>query len=390
MSSELIDEPPAPEDKPPAPLRRWLIWSFIIVTIIMLVVVGGLYARLTANIRHIEITDADLGKPRPAKMPSGALNILVIGSDQPDTNNGDLAGGRADTIMLVHLSSERNDATVMSFPRDLMVQLPACRSRKGLPGQRRHRGMINASFSFGGVGCTWKTIETLTGIRIDHFVKVDFNGFKAMVDAVGGVELCISAPVHDTYVPLDLSAGLQTLHGEQALGYVRARHGIGDGTDIGRIQRQQDFVAAMAKKVKRGGILVEPVRLFGLLNAATKSIITDPGLTPGVMTSLAFTALGLSSDKVYFVITPWRYSAAYPGRVEWLEGSAKKLFRVIAADQPLDRPGLKETELVASQGAETQSEPSASPIDSVITLPVPDSATLSPATLSSAVPCEVN
>ncbi len=148
------------------------------------------------------------------------------------------------TIMLVHLSTKRNNAAVISFPRDSLVQLPACRSREGLPGQQRHLGMINSSFNFGGIGCTWKTIETLTGIHIDHFVKVDFTGFKGMVDSIGGVDLCIPEPIRDKYVQLNLPAGWQTLLGEQALGYVRARYSLGDGSDIGRIQRQQDFVAA--------------------------------------------------------------------------------------------------------------------------------------------------
>nr|WP_246711778.1 LCP family protein [Phyllobacterium myrsinacearum] len=363
--------------------RRWVFWALLIVAVIMLVGTASAYlayTRLTTNIRHTEVTREDLGESRPVKASSAARNILVVGLDQRD---GDSSGERTDTIMLVHLSSKRNDVAVISFPRDLLVQLPACRAREGLPGQRRHQGMINSSFTFGGIGCTWKTIETLTGIHIDHFVKVDFNGFKAMVDAVGGVEVCIAEPIRDTYVPLNLPAGLQTLHGEQALGYVRTRHSLGDGTDIGRIRRQQNFVAAMARKTMRGGTLSDPVRLFSLLDAATRSIATDPDLTPGMMINLAFATRSLSSENIHFVITPWRYSTEYPGRVEWLQGQAKKLFQLIAADEPINRFELKEIPLTASHDSVADSS-------SGTTINIPASTSLASATPSLSDTCITN
>jgi LCP family protein required for cell wall assembly len=329
VSGGLIDEQPATGDKPQR--RPYLRWPFIVI-IVGLALPAAIYAKLTSNVRHIEVTREDLGDARPAKAPTAALNILVVGSDQRDDK---YAGKRADIIMLVHMSPTRNEAAVISFPRDSLVELPPCRSRERRPGQQRRIGMINSSFSSGGIGCTWKTVETLTGIHIDHFVTVDFIGFKGMVDAIGGVDLCIPEPIRDEYVQLDLPTGWQTLLGEQALGYVRTRHSIGDRSDIGRIQRQQDFVAAMAKKTLSSWTLINPVRLFGFLNTATKSITADPGLTLGVMLDLALATRRLSSDKVHFVITPWRYSSTYPGRVEWLQGPAKKLFRLIAADKPL-------------------------------------------------------
>ncbi|MGH6862386.1 MAG: LCP family protein [Phyllobacterium sp.] len=349
----MIDEPDVSADKPPAQRRRWVLWAFVIVTAIVLVAAASayrVYARLAANIRHIEITSADLGENRPPKAPSGALNILVAGLDQESGKRAGLRD-RSDTIMLVHLSFERNDAMVISFPRDLMVQLPGCRSREGLPGQRRHQGMINSSFNAGGIGCTWKTIETLTGIHIDHFVKIDFDGFRTIVDAVGGVELCIPSPIRDRYAPLNLPAGLQLLRGEQALGYVRVRHSLGDGTDIGRIQRQQDFLSAMAKKVLSNGTLANPMRLLRFLNAATGSVTTDPDLNADAIIDLAFQARRLSPSTISFLVTPWRYSKAYPGRVEWLERQARQLFRLVAADQPLNRSGPEQNRRTAAPEA---------------------------------------
>ncbi|MBZ9655941.1 LCP family protein [Phyllobacterium lublinensis] len=317
--------------------RHWLS-RLALVTTIILVITGLAYAKLSGNITHVEIAREDLGDVRPPKPSSPVLNILVIGSDQRagnDTVHGDFSGQRADTIMLVHLSHTRNDVTIVSFPRDSLVQLPACRSREGLPGQKKRLGMINASFNLGGIACIWKTVENLTGIHIDHVIKFDFAGFKEMVDALGGVNLCFPEAVRDTYGDLDLPAGLQTLQGDQALAYVRARHGLGDGSDIGRIQRQQQFFAAMVKKAVSAETLFNPVRLLRFLNAATKSVTADPGLTPGVLVGLAVAARGLSSDSIHFVTTPWRYSAIYPGRVEWVKGPARKLFRLIAVDQPL-------------------------------------------------------
>ena len=340
MSGGVIDEQPAAEDKPQR--RRYLRWPFIVVILIALLP-ATVYAKLTRNISHIEVTREDLGDVRPAKAPTDALNILVVGSDQRDDR---YAGERADIIMLVHLSPTRNEAAVISFPRDSLVQLPACRSGERRPGQQRRLGMINSSFSFGGIGCTWKTMEALTGIHIDHFVTVDFTGFKGMVDAIGGVDLCIPEPIRDNYVQLDLPAGWQTLQGEQALGYVRTRHSIGDRSDIGRIQRQQDFVVAMAKKTLSSWTLINPVRLLGFLNTATKSITTDPALTLGVMLDLGLITRRLSSDQVHFVITPWRYSTSYPGRIEWLQGPAKKLFRSIAADKPFTATKVRDTQSI--------------------------------------------
>lgn len=349
VSSALIEEQPPAGDKSPS-RRRWLL--AIVIMLAVVATVSGVYAKLTGNVRHIEVTREDLGDARPAKAPTAALNILLLGSDQRGGKND--AGERTDIIMLAHLSPKRNHAAVISFPRDSLVQLPACRSQEGLPGQRKHLGMINSSFNFGGIGCTWKTVETLTGIRIDHFVKVDFTGFKAMVDAIGGVDLCIPEPIQDKYVQLNLPAGRQTLQGEQALGYVRARHSLGDGSDIGRIRRQQDFISAMAKKAISGETLANPARLFGFLAAATKSVTTDPGLTPGVMRDLA---LSLASDDIHFVTTPWRYSATYPGRVEWLQGPAKKLFRLIAADQPLTSSTITETQSTVPPRTTTDTAP---------------------------------
>lgn len=347
MSSGLIDAPTKPAgEPPPRRRRRWLWWLVAAVTTIVLLVAGtvtGAFLKLSGNVKHIDVPEEDLGK-RPDKVATKALNVLVVGSDQRGGKNakyGKFPGERTDTIMLAHISPKRDNAMIVSFPRDSMVQLPECRAKQGLPGQRPHMGMINESFNSGGITCTWKTVESLTGIHIDHFVKVDFTGFKGMVDAVGGVDVCVPEPIHDKKALLTLAAGKQTLKGEQALGYVRARYSLGDGSDIGRIQRQQMFIASMVKKVMSGETLSDPAKLFGFLDAATKSVTTDPALTPGVMKDLATSAQGLAAGQIHFITTPWRYSVTYPGRVEWVTPQSRKLFQIVAKDSAVAGSGVK-------------------------------------------------
>ncbi|NRQ30300.1 LCP family protein [Nonomuraea sp. NN258] len=341
MSSGLVDAPQVQGAPPPRRRRRWpRVLIAVVVALVLLVagIVAGVSLKLIGNVKHENVTQEDLGATRPPKVATTAMNVLIVGSDQRNGKNaryGRVAGERTDTIMLAHVSSQRDNAIVVSFPRDSLVQLPACRAKGHLPGQQAHLGMINESFNSGGIACTWKTVETLTGIRIDHFVKVDFTGFKTMVDAVGGVEVCLPAPVNDKKALLHLPAGRQTLNGEQSLGYVRARYSLGDGSDIGRIQRQQMFIASMLKKVMSGETLTDPAKLFGFLDAGTRSVTTDPGLTPGVMRDLALSLKGLNAGQVRFITTPWHYSLTQPGRVEWVQPQARKLFQAVARDQNL-------------------------------------------------------
>ncbi|MEW9531647.1 LCP family protein [Microbispora sp. NPDC049125] len=340
----LVDVRPVPpaEDTPAPPriLRKWRAWLWVAVSAALGVMTGGAtfavggYVKLSGNVRHEQVTKQELGA-RPAKI-SKALNVLIVGSDQRDGANakyGKFPGERTDTIILAHISPKRDGAVLISFPRDSLVQLPNCPAKKTVPGQRAHIGMINESFNSGGIVCTWRTIEGLTGIHIDHFVKVDFTGFKSMVNALHGVQVCLPEAIDDKKALLRLPAGRQTLQGEQALGYVRARYSLGDGSDIGRIQRQQMFLASMAKKAMSGETLTNPSALFGFLDAVTKSITTDPDLTLGVMKDLAMSAKGLTAGQIRFVTTPWRYSVTSPGRVEWVQPQANRLFKMIAADE---------------------------------------------------------
>ncbi|HEY3687356.1 MAG TPA: LCP family protein [Streptosporangiaceae bacterium] len=289
------------------------------------------YRKLYGNITHESVT-GKLGK-RPPKIGK-ATNVLVLGSDSrsgKDAKYGKADGERSDTLIVLHLSPDGKQAVGMSFPRDSMVQLPSCKTTKGGTAPA-HLGMINEAFSEGGPACSWKTIESLTGVHIDHFVKVDFSGFKGMVNALGGVEVCLPTAVHDRDSHLDLSAGRHIVKGEQALAYVRNRHGLGDGSDLGRIKRQQLFMSSIVKKVTDGGLLASPTKLFNFLDAATKSVTTDDGLDISEIKKLAGSVQGMSAGKVKFVTVPNEAYPADPNRVQFAQPLAGQLFDAIKND----------------------------------------------------------
>ena len=312
----------------------WLAWGSIVMTAIL--VAGCLsayaaYRKLYGNIQHESVT-GKLGK-RPPKI-GHATNILVLGSDSragKDAKYGKAEGERSDTLIVLHLSPDGKQAVGMSFPRDSVVQLPSCKSAKG-GTVAAHSGMINEAFSEGGPACSWKTIESLTGVRIDHFVKVDFSGFKGIVDALGGVEICLPTAVNDRDSHLNLSAGRHVVKGEQALAYVRNRHGLGDGSDLSRIKRQQLFMSSIVKKVTDGGLLASPTKLYAFLDAGTKSVTTDDGLDIGEMKKLAGSVEGMSAGKVKFVTVPNEPYVSDPNRVQFSQPGADQLFKQIKND----------------------------------------------------------
>jgi LCP family protein required for cell wall assembly len=280
---------------------------------------------------------------RPAKVrvvdaPHEPLNILVMGSDTRDGAGNNIDGltgdgERSDTTIMFHLSADRQFAYGISIPRDTLVDRPDCIDEDGttIPGE--DDTMWNEAFAVGGPACTMQQFEQLTGIRLDNYVKVDFNGFRDMVDAIDGVEVCIPEEISDPEHGIDIPAGTREIAGKEALNYVRARYTLGDGSDIGRIKRQQAFLAAMASKVVSKGTLARVDRLLGFLNAATSSLQTDFG-SVGEMKSVGLSFKSIGLDNIKFVTVPWQYSPEDPNRVEWLP-EAETLWRKVIADKPL-------------------------------------------------------
>ncbi|WP_131740061.1 LCP family protein [Actinomadura roseirufa] len=297
-----------------------------------------LYHDLVGGIEQ-EHVGGQLGTDRPRKL-NKSLNVLLLGSDTRAGDNArygaaaGMTGARSDTAIVLHLSPNRDQAVGVSFPRDSMVKIPECEKDKGgkVPAQF---GMLNSAFAYAGPTCTWKTLESLTGIHIDHFVQVDFSGFKRMVDALGGVEICLDRPVDDPRAELHLPAGRRTVKGEEALGYVRARYSLGDGSDLERIERQQRFMAAVVDKATGGSMLTDPVKTYGFLKAATKSVTTDDELDLPTMKRLADGLKGINAGQVRFVTVPVESYAPDPNRVQWNMGQARPLFEAIRHDDDL-------------------------------------------------------
>ncbi|TYC13669.1 LytR family transcriptional regulator [Actinomadura syzygii] len=321
--------------------RRILRWTAIGAALVLLVGGAGtawLYHDLMGGIEKKHVDD-QLGADRPKKL-NKSLNILLIGSDTRDGDNArygaaaGMSGARSDTAIILHLSPNRDQAVGISFPRDSMVKIPQCKKEKGgtVPAQF---GMLNAAFAYAGPTCTWKTLESLTGIHIDHFVQVDFSGFKRMVDALGGVQICVDKPVNDPRAELYLKAGKQTVKGEQALGYVRARYSLGNGSDLERIERQQKFMAAVVDKATSGSVLSDPAKTYKFLKAATKSVTTDDDLDLSAMRKLADGLKGMSAGQVRFVTVPVERYAPDPNRVQWNQELAKPLFEAVKHDNDL-------------------------------------------------------
>ncbi|MHC8563234.1 LCP family protein [Streptomyces albidoflavus] len=284
----------------------------------------ALYDRLQGNITRDDAVIAELErheKERPLPSKQGALNILLVGSDtragQGNGQYGAARGQRSDTVILLHLAADRRSATAMSIPRDLMVEIPSCRRADGQSAPAR-TAQFNYAYSYGGTACTIRTVERLTRIRVDHHMVVDFQGFKRMVDAVDGVRICLKQPMDDKDAHVRLPAGEHTLNGEQSLGFVRARKSLGNGSDTDRMERQQQFLGALVAKVQSNGVLLNPGKLYPLLDAATSSLTTDPSIASLIdLYDLVRSMRNIPTKEVRFLTVPREAYAGTPIVTSW-------------------------------------------------------------------------
>ena len=352
--------------------RRILKWTAIVLSVVVLTVAAiglVLYKKLEGNITAYDPPDLGANQPVKPKVvgPQEPLNVLVLGSDNRDgTKIGGETPGLSDTTILLHLSADRKRAYGVSIPRDAMVQRPDCRSKDGRSTVPGGLTQFNAAYAVGGPGCTIKTVQDITNIKIDHYVVINFAGFKDMVNAINGVKVCVPKEVNDNVGHIHLPAGTYKVTGEQALDYVRVRHDIGvPNGDIGRMKRQQSFIAAMVEKVVSKGTLTNPARLYGFLNAATKSLTTDTGFAHlRELASLGTSLKNIGLDNVQFITVPNEAYAPDPNRLQ-IAPDAAKLWRKIRLDKPLGRfaddavtPGRKPGETPSSSASPS---PSSSP-----------------------------
>jgi LCP family protein required for cell wall assembly len=308
MSVPAEDGSLEPADPPPAPRRRLLIRVLLAAAAAVVLFVGGaaglFFERQRAYDRNIQRVPGAFPaeSDRPARAPGRAQNWLLVGSDRRadqattgrDANEPRWRRGaqRADTIMLVHLPADRGRIYLLSFPRDSWV-----------PIRGHGNAKLNAAFSFGGPPLLIATIERLTGVRVDHFAILDFEGFRSMTDALGGVQVRVARTVWDPARKVVWPAGIHHLDGARALDFVRQRHNL-PGGDLGRIKRQQAFLKALAGQVVERGTLANPLKLNAFLEASTKAVSVDESLTISRLRSLALQFRSVRAGDVVFVTVP--------------------------------------------------------------------------------------
>ena len=341
---------------------RWkkiLAWTAGAVAVLLVIAVLGVYfvyRHLNANLHQVDISGV-VGS-QPVDLHPQAENILVLGSDTRIGQgrgygpSADLNTDHSDTLLVVHIAANRQWADVMSIPRDSWVSIPSCLMGNGQMSSAT-TFKINEAFTLGnldgnktdlGVACTIKTIENDTGIRIDHFVVVNFAGFRDMVNAVGGVFECNTKPINDPLSGLHLSAGHHWLRGWRALEYVRARYTLGNGSDLERIGRQQAFMSSLVDRVKRN--LLNPLAIYHFLDAATKSLTIDDGLG-GIkgLYNLASSLKSLPPSRVTFFTLP-TYPRSYvdptdTADVMWTQPEDSRIFAAFRDDVPVSKEMLK-------------------------------------------------
>ncbi|MCX4746747.1 LCP family protein [Kitasatospora sp. NBC_01287] len=324
--------------------RKARVLRAVAITVAALVLAGAgaagyAYWRWNANIKSVDI-DSQLGSARPSAPAGGSFNVLVLGSDSRDGANGSLAGGatdgtaRSDTAMVVHVNQAHSAATVVSIPRDTLVSRPACTAPDGSAVPAATGAMYNSAFEVGGAACAVKTTEQLTGMRMNHFVEIDFAGFAGFINAIGGVTVTTTVDIHDQDSGLDLKAGTTHLNGDQALAFVRTRHGVGDGSDLGRIELQKEMVKSITRQIGSIGMFTSPARLYTVGDTLTKSITTDSQLASvSALTGLGEDLKGIGADQLTMVTLPVVTAPSDPNRVVARMPQAGQLWAALRADQ---------------------------------------------------------
>ncbi|MFI8917210.1 LCP family protein [Streptomyces sp. NPDC053513] len=314
---------------------------------VVVLAAGGIGHALVTGL-DTGITRVDPFKDMKNRPQAGhGMNVLLVGTDgrdriTPEERAKYRLGGApchcTDTIMLVHISEDRERASVVSLPRDSYAEMPEHTDLNSGRKHHAHPVKLNAAYAEGGPGLTVRTVESMTGVKIDHYLEVDFTSFMRTVDAVGGVQICTTRALKDPYTGLDLSPGTHELDGGQALQYVRSRH-IDGAADLGRMQRQQRFLAALIERVTNGGVLLNPVRFREVATSMLSSVRADEDFGTDQLLALAKAMHGFTPASSEFVSVPIG-DMGFPVKgigstVKWDAAKAQKLFQAVREDQPL-------------------------------------------------------
>ncbi|MGW7259645.1 LCP family protein [Streptomyces sp. NPDC054834] len=365
------------EENAPHRRRRALRWSATVLAVVILGTAGAgylYYQHLNSNIKKDPLNIGD-AKDRAAESKANAagqtpLNILLIGSDGRNNKKDQELGGakdtfntapRADVQMLLHLSADRSNMSVVSMPRDTLVNIPKCTDPdNGKVYDALTTHITNDSLGRGGPGCTVATWEKLTDIHIDHFMMIDFSGVVSMADAIGGVPVCVDANIHSKDSSghgsgLKLKEGTTYVKGVQALQWLRTRYGFEDNTDIARAKAQHQYMNAMVRQLRENATLSNPGKLKDLAETATTALTVDNGLgTVAKLYDLSKELKKVPTKRITMTTMPWQYESPTSGRVVPKPGDAEKLFRLVRDDIALDGKDKKK-----AAAPKTSSDPAA-------------------------------
>ena len=334
-------------------ILRTLAIAIAVVLISTVSVAAIAVTRLTSSIQagtvHLQ---HESGATAPAGVDaiSGGVNLLLVGTDTRSGQGGQFANkadqaassgaGNNDVTILLHIAQDHRSAMVVSFPRDLILNLPPCPASNGGYYPASENRMLNSSLARGGLACPVLTIEKLTGITIPYAASITFDGVASMSNAVGGVTVCVANSITDPYVGLTLSSGLHTLQGAEALAFVRSRHGVGDGSDLGRISSQQVFLSALARKIESEGVLRNPLQLYGLATAAAQNMqLSDTLARLDTMVSIALALKSVPLENIVMLQYPTTTSPLYPDRVVPVASTDAAVNKALVQDLPVQLTG---------------------------------------------------
>ncbi|GAC1451037.1 MAG: hypothetical protein PVSMB10_06020 [Pseudarthrobacter sp.] len=353
--------------------RRMPGWLKVTTAVLTIALLGGLgfagywYFRLQSNITTAPLSAGD-GTADVGNDSTGRIQILILGSDTRDGKNAEYGSvedsrgyGKSDVMMLMDISADNKRVSVISFPRDLLVDIPKCTDQKTHMTFPALSGvMINEAMSQAGIGCAVDTVNKLTGLKVDHFMMADFNAVKELSNTVGGVDVCVSDAIYDPDSHLRLPAGTSSVQGEMALAFLRTRHAFADGGDLGRIKAQQGFLSSLTRKIKADGTLSNPTKMLNIADTVTQNLTVDEGLAsvPSLL-SLGNRLKDIDISKVAFVAVPTTPAISDSNRLQVAEPAGSQLFSALQKDIDLTNP-------TAPSGPAT---PSAAPTETVPPVP---------------------
>ena len=331
--------------------RHVLRWVAVAAVVVVAGGTLGAYLKYRAvydSITRVAVPSTALGH-RPPVYSTNSENILVYGDDnragltphqQFVLRTGHDKSNNTDTLMLVHISPGHHRLTAISIPRDTMAPVYECDSGPGYTGQQANPAgavQVNSLLQIGGPTCLWKTLEQMTGIRVDHFIGIGMLGFVKVVNDLGGVRVCVPFTVKDPVSGLNLKSGEQHISGIQALAFWRTREDIGDGSDLQRIQRDQFMSAQVVKGVLHSGLLSNPIRLLRIVSDAAASMTTDAGMTVSDLVQIGQSFRNLSGQNVQFITMPNEPWAGNANRVQPMQPEAGEVFGAIARDMTVPK-----------------------------------------------------